>query len=192
MRLAAIFLMLAASVLGGCTVTSTHSSRMTPDVVKVSSVRVVFDLTRPPFARVNTTMSGYNLELARIKNLSDQQVARSLGEQLVQIFAAGFRDRFPTLAARYGLTVSASAEMELRLQDVGELTRCTQGQNCFTRITINAQLLDAAGKPVWRFDTTVGQATQFAKISDEIFDALAEEVLGAMKSDGVISASGAK
>jgi len=47
-------------------------------------------------------------------------------------------------------------------------------------------VLDAKGTSVWHFDTAVGQATSLSEISPSMFDAFANEMLSAMRNDGVI------
>ena len=116
----------------------------------------------------------------------DVSKARDATPEFVSVFAAGFRERFPGLAAARGFTVSATAEALLRVWITGQRTYCYS--NCLHRILLHGELYDAAGKVVWRFDTVVGQATAASGISPEIFDAFALEVLKAMKKDGVIGA----
>jgi hypothetical protein len=170
--------------LASCTVSSTHSTRVA-DGVKVSAVRVLFDPRPPPTARVTTTATGPGAAaIVGSLNELDKRTALQASQQFQQVFTAGFRDRFPALAAKYGLTVAPDADVQLGFRIVEQSTSCAG--KCVTKVTMGALLLDASRKPLWRFDTRVGQATVFASISNEMFDALAEEVLQAMKKDGII------
>jgi hypothetical protein len=172
-------------LLAGCTVASFKSTNLVPDRPKVTAVRVLFTAAPSLPTRVTTTVTGTGAaNYAQSQNRMDAETARGVTPQFMSVFSAGFRDRFPELAARQGLTVSPGAAAQLIVVVLSQDTACYIG--CQSKIRLGGRVFDAAGKPVWQFDTTVGQATRFSQISSEIFDAFANELLAAMRKDGVI------
>ena len=173
-------------LLAGCAVAEFDSARARPEASKVSTARVQFASQRSVSTQVQRPFPGMASTILYEPVAQDVSKARDATPEFVAVFAAGFRERFPGLAAARGFTVSATAEALLRVWITGQRTYCYS--NCLHRILLHGESYDAAGKAVWRFDTVVGQATAASGISPEIFDAFALEVLKAMKKDGVIGA----
>ena len=174
-----------ALVLGvslcGCTVKSFDSARMAPNSPKMSTMRVEFVTPASVPTQVQTTARAPQVQE---QSQSDATTAQGVTPQFLNVFAAGFRDRFPAMAAKQGLTVSPSAQALLKVSVVGQKTYCYI--LCQSRILLRGEVLDAKGTSVWHFDTAVGQATSLSEISPSMFDAFANEMLSAMRNDGVI------
>jgi hypothetical protein len=171
--------------VGGCTIQSTKSAAVGGYQGKVSSVRVLFDTTPPRLPSVATYGRGpIGAAAAIAMQPGNVVVAQSAVGEYERVFAWAFRERFPGLAAQYGLTVSDTAPAQLKVAIVDSSTSCTV--QCVTRITLAAQLLDTSGQQIWYFKTEPGQSSIFARIDNELFDAAARELLGSMKKDGMI------
>lgn len=176
----------ALVLLTACTVAEFDSARAGPEASRVSAARVQFAAHRSVSTHVQRSFPGLASTILYEPVPLDVSQARAATPQFVAVFDEGFRDRFPSLAAARGLTVSPTAQAVLRVSIVGQRTYCYS--NCLHRVLLHGELFDASGKVVWRFDTAVGQATAASEISSEMFDAFALEVLKAMKKDGVIGA----
>jgi hypothetical protein len=170
-RAAGIVAVVLGIFLVGCTANSPHGTPIVPNVT-VSEVRVVFEPPPLPAADISASLA----------NRKAVEATRQFQQSLV----AGFRDRFPGFAAKYGLTVTAGSPHLLNLKTVALSTRCTL--SCWTRVTLAVRLSDlsASRKQLWTFDTKVGDAVGADGVPERVFDLLADEILQAMKKDGLI------
>jgi hypothetical protein len=157
--------------LAACTANSPHGTPIAPNVM-MSEVQVVFDPRPMPVADKS----------AFLPNRKAVEASRKFQQVLIE----GFGDRFPELAAKYGLTVTAGSPYLLNFKVVAQSTECRL--SCWTRVTLAAVLFDlsASRKQLWRFDTRVGEAVGADSIPERTFDLLADEILQAMKKDGLI------
>ena len=139
----------------------------------VNEVRVAFDPRPLPSADITVSLP--------------TKKAVEGSRQLQELLVAGFRDRFPGLAAKYGLTVTPGASYQLRVRTIRQVTQCTL--SCWSRVTLRARLSDlsAGGKELWSFDATVGLAVGANGVADGAFDPLGEEILQAMKKENFIA-----
>jgi hypothetical protein len=175
-----------AVAMAACTVRSFDSNRAaSTSLEKVQTAHVAF-IDQQTGKNTGRVAIGGLLDLAAStytqRNADDTKVKnRALFDQA---FMDGFKDKFPATAANYGLTVSDTAPTELRIT-VGDQTTICGLAGCVSNFAMTGDLLDAAGKSLWHFETELGQSTIFAKIP-ELYDRFAVEVLNAMKKDGVI------
>jgi len=176
---------LLAVLVSACAVTGTTSNRTGPETPKLTAVKVDFDPRPPATGTVTTTAQGI-LAPVIVKSQApiNAQRSRDAVVQFEAVFSDGFRNRFPRLAAAYGLQISPTAPDKLRLRVTEVKTYCTL--SCVTRVMLAGDLLNAGGAVVWQFATKPGQATIFAAIDGELFDKAARELLDAMKKDGLI------
>lgn len=118
-------------------------------------------------------------------NLANKKAVEG-SRQLHELLVAGFRDRFPGLAAKYGLAVTADSSYRLRLRPLAQRTDCRL--TCWARLTLRARLLDSSpqGNELWSSDVVFGLAVGANSVAEGAFDPLAEQVLQAMKKDGFI------
>lgn len=188
MRVAARSLCLSVLALGlaACgTVLSVDSKRVGASAEKVREVHVAFDQTQP----TTRAMSSGPGILALGMVLGGDQTARSevtsAAGSFQLMFSYGFREQFPAMAQRYGLTVSPTAPAELKLQVIQVRSTCTG--RCQSRATLAARLYDAGRALIWQFEITAGQANTRARMDEAMFEAFANELLVAMKKDGVIA-----
>ena len=166
-----------AGLVAACTVQSVDH-KVVGSSGKVTELKVVFDATLPEKAKIVSVgyvvappPSGFTPE------------ARQAATQFQQMLVNGFSARFAGLARPYGVTVSPAGPETLRLGITEVTSYCSA--SCTTRVSLGGALYDRDGKQMWTFNTRVGQGTIFAKISDEMFDAIARELLDAMKKDGL-------
>jgi hypothetical protein len=179
-------------VVAGCITTSNgvafHSSRVEPAPPKISAVRVLFDPT--PYANPMVTTYAQGItetsaeKIARGQGGSSLKAAKDASAQFVQLLSNGFKNRFPTRASTYGLSVTPDATSVLKIAITYQTTRCQTG--CVTYLTLDGQLLGEGGQSRWSFKSEIGQVTTFSSISDGLFDTYADAFLAAMRSDGII------
>jgi hypothetical protein len=175
-----MFVLATGLAIAACTIQSTQSNRIGTDIAKVAEIHVIYIPTVPPKGTV--AQYGYGPQFITPDRI---QTASSSTLEYAAMFQAGFRDRFPAMAAKYGLTVSAIAPARLIVQITGTKTTCTA--KCVTRVDLSANLVDGANKPLWHFQTSPGQSSIFAKIDAELFDVVARTLLDSMKKDGIIA-----
>jgi len=152
---------------------------------KIAAVHAVFvDMPN----RLNEAHVAVDGLISIAASASIEQRAHAAGAQnrilFVKTFTEGFKDKLPTSALKYGLTISETAQTEFRVAVTDESTTCSL-YGCASRFSLQGDLLDESGKSFWHFETKIGQSTIFAKIP-ELFDVFTNEVLNAMKKDGVI------
>jgi hypothetical protein len=182
---AALGLVTLCMSASGCTVQSVDSHRVAssdpaiPATQKITDLKVAFDPTPPRQFRIVSSGRGY----AAPPSVYEPQ-ARQLITNFERLFARGFAQRFAQHAIPYGVSLSPAAPNILRLK-IAEITVHCSG-NCVTRAQLGGNLYGPDGRPMWVFNSNVGQATIFSSVSDDMFDALARELLEAMKKDGVI------
>lgn len=160
------------------------SARAGTDSSRVGAARVQFEWPSSVSTHMKRPFPGLATTILVDPVPQDVGQARDATPQFVAVFDAGFRDRFPALAAAHGLTVSPTAPALLTVWITGQRTYCYS--RCLHRVLLHGELQDATGKDLWRFDTAVGQATAASDISIDMFDPFAIEVLKAMKKDRVI------
>ena len=97
----------------------------------------------------------------------------------------GLMQRFPALAKSQGLRLSIVAQARLLVHLAKGETKCT-GSSCRTRVEVVATLLGDGRLPSWEFRTTLGPAATRPKIEEDWFGVFADQLLQAMKRDGVI------
>jgi hypothetical protein len=172
-------------LLSACAVTGTTSTRVAPETTKLTALQVEFDPSLPDTGRVVTTAPGIFVPLiAQTRVPLNTQRSQEAAAQFGSVFSDGFRDRFPGLAAAYGLQISPTSPTLLKLRVPEVTTQCTA--RCVTRIMLAGDLVSANGTVVWQFVTKPGQVSLFDKIDDALFDRTALELLDSMKKDGLI------
>lgn len=179
LKLRTIAIILSCFVLGSCTSVRTFNSkanaRATDD--KVTAMQVVFDPTPPTDVNVLYKYS-----------LSPQQIdeARISTRALIALFSKDFESRFPEIASKAGVTVRPAAPAQLKLSVVQQSAQCG-AMGCISLLFLRGALFDRSSpEALWAFTSQVGQPRDGAKITDDIFDAFANELLSKMKRDGVI------
>ncbi len=179
--LAAAVVMLA--LLSACTIRYAESKRLGEAGTAVSEVQVLFDATPPEKTQVVT--QGNIIGLQAMHDTNVKYLAPREQRRVQELLATGFRERFPGIAARYGLAVSPTAAAKLRLRVVDEMIR---DGGSITRILLQGQLIDASGRTVWRFETSAKNRTVFAKFDETVVDRISVELLEALKRDRLIGA----
>jgi hypothetical protein len=176
----------AALAMAGCSVKSFDSNRQaSAPAEKITAARATFVNV------AESENSGHPVVTGFIDLAASAYIQRNTNEtkdknraEFVQVFTQGFKDKLPAAADKFGLAISDTAQAEFRVSVLDEKTQCSL-YGCASRFHLVGDLLDASGKSVWHFDTNIGQASIFAKIP-ELFDKFTNEVLPAMKKDGVI------
>jgi hypothetical protein len=165
--------------VAACTILSVDSNRVGETTERFRELRVVFDPRPPAKVKFVTTVGS-------LKN-DEEFVAPRLWPKIVSVFQVGLRDRFPDLAANYGLKVTPSSSNQLRLRFVGAMLFNPNYINVTgVEVTVDGQLVDALGKSVWHFQTTVKNPSIFTPFDEKIFEKIAVELLEAMKKDRII------
>lgn len=179
-------LAMASAAIAGCTVKSFDSTKVTSAPTdKVQAVHVAFVDSHTGQNTGKVAIGGL-IDLAANKYIQSKADETKEKNRVMfdQIFTDGFRNKFPTAAANYGLTVSETAPVEFRVTVGDQKTQCSL-YGCVSRFTMEGDLLDPSGKSLWHFTTEIGQSSIFAEMPP-LFDKFITEVLNAMKKDGVI------
>ncbi|SJZ54179.1 hypothetical protein SAMN02745126_01550 [Enhydrobacter aerosaccus] len=169
------------AALAGCgTVRSSDSKIVERPAQKIEAVRI--DMMPNNAVRLEVQTTSYGAVLP-----AQQEANRVKGHERLQEFAKlisrDFRDRFPALAAPYGLTVSPTAPAILFAQITSAKIACYA--DCVMTVTLSVLLHDGK-KTLWQFKVNFGQKNIWADIDDQMFDLAATEMLEAMKKDGMI------
>jgi hypothetical protein len=162
----------ACLALWGCAggVGETKIARLQPNPPKVTVARVDY-VSNTNGLKNLTKSAGHELGIAKFNTL----------------FATEFRDSFPQFAQAYGLTISPTSKVVLKVQMTKVTSSCQKLNplNCVYNVDVTGTMVDEAGRPMWTISSTLDNIPR-QTIHDGLFQTFATVWLEDMKKQGVI------
>lgn len=180
----ACFALTLTIAVAGCASTSATTAGRYRGAEPVKAVKVDLKLEDSIYVRINKRGHGATLDITP----ADREAADRYARTLRQIIVKGLQTRFAAYAGTRGLAVVSSGQAAPTLTiTMPEHEYNCNDFACVSSARIDVDLIDEQGVPVWNFFATVGQASRFSSIDEEMFEGFEKTLLDRMESDGAIS-----
>lgn len=176
---------IVCSLLFGCaSVKSASSSGQVAPSKQIHSVTVVYNPTLPNQYSVHKQARGYKPVITD----ADRVVVSNNTRSISRVVSEGLKNRFPAMAAQYGLQVVGASDgiPKLVVSIVSSRLACSS-MGCQTLVWFKGDLSVGSEENFWNFRSEFGQPIVNAEISNDLFDAFAKSLLDSMKKDSVIA-----